>query len=54
MSPEHQVKFASLGSVVQSFLPAAAIVVGCYLLQDFLWQGLSRLLLSLGPKPSES
>lgn len=55
MSPQHQVKSASLGSVVQSFLLAAAIVVGCYLLQDCLCLGsLSRLLLSLDPEPSES
>lgn len=54
MSPQHQVKSASLGSVVQSFLLAAAIVVGCYLLQDCLCQSLSRLLLSLDPEPSES
>lgn len=49
MSPQHQVKSASLGTVIESLSLEAAIVVECYMIQDCICQGLSRLLLSLDP-----
>lgn len=47
MSPQHQVKSISLGTVIESSSLEAAVVVGCYLLQDCICQCLSRLL----PRP---